>query len=126
MSERFRCTEDSRQNQEFLVYSRDENEHADNLRIVLQTLREKQQYAKFNKCEFWLHEVGFLGHIVSAEGIRVDPNKISVIVNEKPQENLSKVRSFLGLASYYQRLVQGFSMMASPMTHLLQKGVKFE
>lgn len=66
---------------DILVHSRDENEHADHLRIVLQTLREKQIYAKFSKCEFWLWEVGFLGHIVSAEGIRVDLNKISAIAN---------------------------------------------
>ncbi|KAA3487516.1 Retrotransposon protein [Gossypium australe] len=66
-----------------LVYSQDENEHADHLRTVLQTLREKQMYAKFKRCEFWLRKVGFLGHIVSAEGIRVDPNKISAIINWK-------------------------------------------
>ncbi|KAA3484713.1 DNA/RNA polymerases superfamily protein [Gossypium australe] len=82
---------------DILVYSRDENEHADHLIIVLQTLRE-------NKCEFWLQEVGFLGHIVSAEGIRVDPSKISAIVNWKPSKNVSEVRSFLGVVGYYRRL----------------------
>ncbi|KAA3480738.1 DNA/RNA polymerases superfamily protein [Gossypium australe] len=75
---------------DILVYSRDENEHADHLRIVLQTLCEKQLYAKFSKCEFWLREVGFLRHIVSAEGIRVDPSKISAIVNWKPPKNVSE------------------------------------
>ncbi|KAA3487606.1 DNA/RNA polymerases superfamily protein [Gossypium australe] len=89
---------------DILVYSRDENEYADHLRIVLQTLREKQLYAKFSKCEFWHREVGFLGHIVSTEGIKVDPNKISAIVNWKPPKNVSEVRSFLGLPRYYQRL----------------------
>ena len=74
---------------DILVYSRDEEEHAEHLRIVLQILREKQLYAKFNKCEFWLREVGFLGHIVSAEGIRVDPSKISAIVNWSPPKNVS-------------------------------------
>ena len=59
---------------DILVYSQDKKEHADHLRIVLQTLREKQLYAKFSKCKFWLCEVGFLGHIVSAEGIRVNSN----------------------------------------------------
>ncbi|KAA3466005.1 Retrotransposon protein [Gossypium australe] len=105
---------------DILVYSRDENEHADHLRIVSQTLREKQLYAKFSKCEFWLQKVGFLGHIVSAEGIRVDPNKI-LAINWKPPKNVSEVRSFQGLARYYKRFVQGFSMIASPMTWLLQK-----
>ena len=74
---------------DILVYSRDEEEHAEHLRIMLQILREKQLYAKFNKCEFWLREVGFLGHIVSAEGIRVDPSKISAIVNWSPPKNVS-------------------------------------
>ncbi|KAG8498361.1 hypothetical protein CXB51_007427 [Gossypium anomalum] len=111
---------------DILVYSRNEEEHAEHLRTVLQILREKQLYAKFSKCEFWLREVSFLGHIVSAEGIRVDPSKISAIVNWSPPKNVSEVRSFLGLAGYYRRFVQGFSMIASPMTRLLQKDVKFE
>ncbi|KAA3461216.1 reverse transcriptase [Gossypium australe] len=75
-------------------------EHAEHLRIVLKTLREKQLYAKFSKCEFWLHEVSFLGHIVSASGIRVDSSKISAILDWKPPKNVSEVRSFLGLAGY--------------------------
>ena len=76
-------------------------------------------YAKFSKFEFWLSEVSFLGHVVSASGIRVDPSKISVIVDWKPPKNVSEVRSFLGLAGYYRRFVEGFSMIASPMTKLL-------
>ncbi|KAA3487117.1 DNA/RNA polymerases superfamily protein [Gossypium australe] len=99
---------------------------AEHLRIVLQTLRDKKLYAKFSKCEFWLKEVGFLGHIVSAEGIIVDLSKISVVVDWKPPRNVSEVRSFLGLAGYYQRFVKGFSMIATPMTRLLQKDMKFE
>ncbi|KAA3474110.1 DNA/RNA polymerases superfamily protein [Gossypium australe] len=106
---------------DILVYSRDENEHAEHLIIVLQTLCEKQLYAKFSKTKFWLREVGFLGHIVSVEGIRVDLTKISTIVNWKPAKNVSEVRSFLGLARYYRRFVKGFSMIASSMTRLLQK-----
>ncbi|KAA3474098.1 DNA/RNA polymerases superfamily protein [Gossypium australe] len=93
---------------------------------VLQTLREKQLYAKFSKCEFWLREVGFLGHIVSATRIRVDPSKISAILEWKPPRNVSKVRSFLGLVGYYRQLVKGFSMIATPLTKLLQKDVRFE
>ncbi|KAA3480178.1 DNA/RNA polymerases superfamily protein [Gossypium australe] len=109
---------------DILVYSRYENEHADHLRIVLQTFLEKQMYDKFSKYEFWLRKVNFPGHIVSAEGIRVDPNKISAIVNWKPLKNVSEVRTFLGLVRYYRRFVQGFSMIASPMTCLLQKDPK--
>ena len=66
---------------DILVYSRDEQEHEQHLKIVLQTLREKKLYAKLSKCDFLLKEVSFLGHIVSAEGIRVDPAKIEVVVN---------------------------------------------
>ncbi|KAA3480621.1 DNA/RNA polymerases superfamily protein [Gossypium australe] len=86
---------------DILIYSRDETEHAEHLRIVLQTLREKQLYAKFSKCEFSLHEVSFFGHIVSASGIRVGPSKIYAILEWKPLKNVSKVHSFLGLAGYY-------------------------
>ncbi|KAA3473699.1 DNA/RNA polymerases superfamily protein [Gossypium australe] len=92
---------------DILIYSRDENEHAEHLRIVLQTLKEKQLYAKFSKCEFWLHE-------------------ISAILNWKPPRNVSEVRSFLGLASYYCRFVKGFSTIATLLTRLLQKDVRFE
>ncbi|KAA3488101.1 DNA/RNA polymerases superfamily protein [Gossypium australe] len=91
---------------DILIYSHGENEHAEYLRIVLQTLREKQLYAKFSKYEFWLHEVSFLGHIVLASGIRVDPSKISIILDCKPPKNVSEVRSFLGLAGYYHKFVK--------------------
>ncbi|KAG8473009.1 hypothetical protein CXB51_034924 [Gossypium anomalum] len=109
-----------------LIYSKDETEHAEHLRIVLQTLRNKQLYAKFSKSEFWLREVGFLGHIVSGDGIWVNPSKISAIVDWKPPKNVTEVRSFLGLAGYYRRFVNGFSIIAAPMTRLLRKNVKFE
>ncbi|KAG8490322.1 hypothetical protein CXB51_015498 [Gossypium anomalum] len=111
---------------DILIYSRDETEHVEHLRTVLQILREKKLFAKFSKSEFWLREVRFLGHIVSGDGIRVDSSKISAIVDWKPPKNVSEVRSFLGLAGYYRRFVEGFSTIASPMTKLLQKNVKFE
>ena len=69
---------------DILVYSKDAQEHEQHLKIVLQTLREKKLYAKLSKCDFWLNEVSFLGHIVSTEGIRVDPIKIEAVVNWKP------------------------------------------
>ena len=84
-------------------------------------------FAKLSKCDFWLKEVSFLGHIVSVEGIiRVDPVKIEAVMNWKSPRNVTEVRSFLGLAGYYQRFVQGFLVIASSHTRLLRKGVKFE
>ncbi|KAA3480432.1 DNA/RNA polymerases superfamily protein [Gossypium australe] len=111
---------------DILIYSRDESKYAEHLRIVLQTLRDKQLFAKLSKCEFWLQKVGFLGYIVSTEGVQVDPSKISAVVDWKLPRNVSEVRSFLGLASYYWRFVKGFSMISTLMTRLLQKDVKFE
>lgn len=86
---------------------------------------EKQLYAKFSKCEFWLREVTFLGHVVSAEGIRVDPRKIEAVLDWKPPKTVSDIRSFLSLAGYYRRFVEGFSLIAAPLTKLLHKGVSF-
>ena len=111
---------------DILVYSKDREDHDTHLRVVLETLRKEQLYAKMSKCEFWLREVSFLGHIVSEEGIRLDPSKIEVIIEWKRLRNVTKVRSFLGLAGYYRRFVKGFSMTTTPMTRLLQKNVKFE
>ena len=111
---------------DILVYSKDEQKHEQHLKIVMQTLREKKLYAKLSKCDFWLKEVFFLGHIVLAEGIRVDPTKIEAVVNWKPPRNVTEVRIFLGLAGYYRRFVRGFSITAYPLTKLLSKGIKFE
>ena len=86
---------------DILVYSKDAQEHEQHLRIVLQILREKKLFAKLSKCDFWLKEVSFLGHIVFVEGIRVNPVKIEAIVSWKPPRNVIEVRSFLGLAGYY-------------------------
>ncbi|KAL4340738.1 hypothetical protein GQ457_08G035780 [Hibiscus cannabinus] len=109
-----------------LIYSRNKDDHAEHLRIVLQTLRECQLYAKFSKCEFWLSEVAFLGHVISAKGIMVDPKKVQTILDWRPPRNVSEVRSFLGLAGYYRRFVKGFSVIASPLTKLLRKDQPFE
>ena len=111
---------------DILVYSKDWEDHDTHLRVVLETLRNEQLYAKLSKCEFWLGEVSFIGHIVLEEGIRVDPKKIDVIIEWKPQRNVTEVRSFLGLAGYYKRFVKGFLMTAASMTRLIQKNVTFE
>ena len=111
---------------DILVYSGSSEEHAEHLRTILQILRERQLYAKFSKCQFWLDKVAFLGHGISAKGISVDPQKIEAIVNWKPPTNVFEVRSFLGLAGYYRKFVDGFSKIATPLTNLLKKDQKFE
>ena len=111
---------------DILVYYKDAQEHEQHFKIILQTLREKKLYAKLRKYDFWLKEVSFLGHIVSVEGKRVDLTKIEANVNWKPPRNVTEVRSFLSIASYYRRFVRGFSIISSPLTKLLKKGIKFE
>ena len=95
------------------MYSNDRENHDTHLRVVLETLRKEQLYAKLSKCEFWLREVSFLGHIVSEEGIRVDPKKIEAIIEWKPPRNVTEVGSFLGLAGYCRRFVKRFLMTAA-------------
>ena len=86
---------------DILIYSPIEEEHAEHLRITLEILRKEKLFAKFSKCEFWLKEVQFLGHVVSNEGIKVDPTKIAVVLNWERPRTPTEVRSFMGLAGYY-------------------------
>jgi len=110
---------------DILVFSKTELEHAEHLRLVLQKLREHKLYAKRSKCEVWLKEVSFLGHIVSNGGIAVDPSKVKDVLDWKPPTDVSGIRTFLGLAGYYRRFIEGFSKLAKPMTALLEKNAKF-
>ncbi|KAK1652156.1 hypothetical protein QYE76_069961 [Lolium multiflorum] len=100
---------------DILIYSKSEEEHEQHLEIILETLRQHKLYAKFSKCEFWLKEVGFLGHILSAGGIAVDPAKIKTVAEWQAPTTQTEVRAFLGLAGYYRRFVEGFSSIV--MTH---------
>ena len=109
-----------------LIYSETEEDHEDHLRVVLQTLRDHQLYAKFSKCEFWLTEVRFLGHVVSTSGVSVDPEKVEAIMSWEKPKLVFEIRSFLGLAGYYRRFIEDFSRLAAPMTKLTRKEVKFE
>ncbi|WVZ84302.1 hypothetical protein U9M48_031349 [Paspalum notatum var. saurae] len=110
---------------DILVYSNTEAEHEQHLRIVLSRLREHKLYAKLSKCAFWLKKISFLGHVLSADGIEVDPKKVEEDLKWKAPETVTKVRSFLGSAGYYRRFIQDFSRIEKPMTKLLQKQVKF-
>ena len=111
---------------DILIYSKTQKEHEEHLEIVLQTLKDHKLYAKFSKCEFWLDRVHFLGHVVSAEGIYVDPAKIEAVSNWKAPKSVTEVRSFLGLAGYYRRFVEGFARLAAPLTALTRKGKRYE
>jgi hypothetical protein len=106
---------------DILVFSRSEEEHEVHLRLVLQKLREHQLYAKFSKCAFWLKEVSFLGHIITDGGIAVDPSKVRDVLNWSPPKNVPEIRSFLALAGYYRRFIEGFSKIVKPLTTLLEK-----
>ncbi|XP_070010917.1 uncharacterized mitochondrial protein AtMg00860-like [Nicotiana sylvestris] len=95
------------------------------IRIVLQTLRDSQLYAKFSKFEFWLDTIAFLGHVVSVEGIKVEPKKIEAVQNWTTPTSTIEIQSFLGLAGYYRQFVEGFSSRAAPLTRFTQKGALF-
>nr|GEW86780.1 putative reverse transcriptase domain-containing protein [Tanacetum cinerariifolium] len=110
---------------DILVYYKTKEEHEEHIRIILGTLCQKKLYAKFSNCEFWLGQVAFLGHIVSADGITMDPAKVEAITKWPRPKTITEVRSFLGLTGYYRRFVEGFSRLALPLTKLIRKGEKF-
>jgi len=110
---------------DLLVFSKSAAQHADHLRIVLTVLRENKFYCKLDKCEFFKDQVSFLGHIISAHGIHVDPKKIEAVVNWPTLRNVKHVRSFLGLCSYYRKFVKDFSKIAAPLTELTKKDVPY-
>ena len=110
---------------DILIYLENEADHAEHLRVVLSRLREHKFYAKFSKCKFWLSKVPLLGHILSKNGISVDPSKVQEVMDWKALTSVHEVWSFLGLAGYYRRFILDFSKIAKPMTRLLQKDEKF-
>jgi hypothetical protein len=111
---------------DILVYSRNEEEHEQHLRLVWQKLRHHKLYAKLSKCEFWLKQVAFLGHVISKGGISVDPSKVQGVLSWKAPTSVSDIQSFLGLAGYYQRFIEVFLKISKHMTELLEKDKQFK
>jgi hypothetical protein len=111
---------------DILIFSKTEEEHKKHLRLLLEKLRSNKLYSKFIKCEFWLTEVTFLGHVISAGGVSINPGKVKDVLNWMPPTTASEIQSFLGLAGYYYRFINDFSKIAKTMTKLLEKNKAFE
>ncbi|XP_019430482.1 PREDICTED: uncharacterized protein LOC109337862 [Lupinus angustifolius] len=110
---------------DILIYSKDQEEHVKHLRKVLQILKDNLLYAKLSKCKFWLESVNFLGHVISSEGIVVDPPKVGTVMEWNSPKSVMEIRSFLGLVGYYQKFIEGFSKLALPLTTLTRKDKAF-
>ncbi|GKA78918.1 putative reverse transcriptase domain-containing protein [Tanacetum coccineum] len=111
---------------DILVYSKDEEEHGKHLKIILELLKRERLYAKFSKCDFWLDSVQFLGHVIDQNGVHIDPAKIEAIKNWAAPMTPTEVRQFLRLAGYYQRFIEGFSLISKQLTKVTQKDKKYE
>ncbi|GJY57993.1 hypothetical protein Tco_0457885 [Tanacetum coccineum] len=101
-------------------------EHEVHLKLILELLEKEKLFVKFSKCEFWLQEVCFLGHVVNSEGMHVDPSKIESVKNWNPPKTPIEIRSFLGLVGNYRRFITNFLKIEKPLTPLTQKDKKFE
>ncbi|GJZ28735.1 putative reverse transcriptase domain-containing protein [Tanacetum coccineum] len=103
---------------DILIYSRNKEEHANHLRIILELLKKEKLYAKFSKCDFWIRIVQFLRHLIDSQGLHVDPAKIEAVKNWTSPTTPTEIRQFLGLAGYYQRFIKDFSKIAKSLTEL--------
>jgi hypothetical protein len=110
---------------DILVFSKSKKEQKEHLHSMLPQLHDQQLYVKFSKCEFWLSEVQFLGHVISSEGISVDPGKVQEVLDWKPPRTMHQVHSFLGLTGYYHRFILNFSKIFKPISDHLMKEEKF-
>ncbi|GKA42240.1 putative reverse transcriptase domain-containing protein [Tanacetum coccineum] len=107
---------------DILIYSKDEKEHEEHLKEILELLKKEQLYAKFSKCEFWIPKVQFLGHVIDSRGIYADPAKIESIKDWASPKTPTEIRQFLGLVGYYQRFIEGFSKIANAPVLALPEG----
>nr|GEY50863.1 putative reverse transcriptase domain-containing protein [Tanacetum cinerariifolium] len=111
---------------DIFIYSKNKEDHEEHLKIILERLKNEKLYAKFSKCDFWLESVHFLGYVIESDGVHVDPAKVEAIQNWSAPTTPTEVRQFLGLAGYYQRFIEGFSLIAKPLSKLTQKNKKYE
>jgi hypothetical protein len=110
---------------DILIYSKTSEEHKEHLWKVLERLRSEKLYAKLKKCEFWLDNVSFLGHVIYRKGVAVNSEKVKVVVKWTRPASVFEIRSFLGLAGYYRCFIKGFSKLSGPLTALTRKNVHF-
>ncbi|GKA09374.1 putative reverse transcriptase domain-containing protein [Tanacetum coccineum] len=110
---------------DILIYSCNKEEHANHLRIILELLKKEKLYAKFSKCDFWIHIVQFLGHLIDSQGLHIDLAKIEAVKNWISPTTPIEIRQFLGLVDYYWRFIKDFSKIAKYLTELTQKNKKY-
>lgn len=111
---------------DILIFSKTYEEYMEHVKKVLKKLEEKELYVKLKKCEFYKHEIRFLGYMISQDGIGPDPEKIRAIKEWPEPETVKDVQSFVGLANFYRRLIKGFSKIAILLTNLTKKAINFE
>ncbi|CAF3434864.1 unnamed protein product [Rotaria socialis] len=110
---------------DILIYSKNENDHLNHIKLVLQLLRENQLYVNGTKCQFNVDQINFLGYVITSHGIKVDEGKVIAVKNWPIPRNSTNVRSFLGAAGFYRRFIQNFSEIAAPLTDLTKANYKF-
>ncbi|GJV65522.1 putative reverse transcriptase domain-containing protein [Tanacetum coccineum] len=110
---------------DILIYSRNKEEHANHLRIILELLKKEKLYAKFSKCDFWIPIMQFLGHLIDSQGLHVDLAKIEAVKNWTSPITPTEIRQFLGLTGYYRRFIKYFSKIAKSLTELTQNNKKY-
>lgn len=110
---------------DILIYSKSDEDHDEHLRLVLQVLKDNKLFVKLSKSEFWMLEVSFLEHVISSNGMAVDPSKVDVVLQWEPPKLTTGIKRFLGLVGYYRKFIEGFSNLALPLTQLTRNGQAF-